>query len=264
MAAEPAPAELSEYPLVESRSVGAYRMIAFVSREIAESAKPGQFIMARSAGPSLDPLLPRPLGIHDIDAELVRAVIEPVGKGTRDLAELSVGDRLSVLGPLGNGYDIKSDYPALVVGGGIGIAPLAFLARRLVERGREVRCLLGFRTRSQAVSAELFRDYNIDIYTEDASIGTGGLVSEPLSGFLSDPAGIWGAGGAEVFACGPTAMLKAIARITRQHGKRCQVSAEAHMACGIGSCQGCVVPATNGYSRVCREGPVYEAGDLEW
>ncbi|MFA5801863.1 MAG: dihydroorotate dehydrogenase electron transfer subunit [Thermoleophilia bacterium] len=262
--AKPAPASLIEYPVVESRQVGAYRLISFVAREIAESAIPGQFLMVRQSGPSLDPLLPRPLGIHDIDADLVRILIEPVGKGTDDLARLRVGDRLSVLGPLGNGFDSGGGGMALLVGGGIGVAPLALLARSLTASGRDVHCLLGFRTRSQAVSAELFRDYLVEVFTEDASVGTRGLVSEPLSAYLSGNVGMKDKQAVEVFACGPDPMLREVARIASENGVRAQVSAAAHMACGIGACQGCVVRTTRGYQRACSEGPVFEAGELLW
>lgn len=263
--AKPAPANLIEYPVVESRPVGAYRLISFVAREIAASANPGQFLMVRQAGPSLDPLLPRPLGIHDIDSDLVRILIEPVGKGTDELVRLRVGDKLSVLGPLGNGFDSGGGGgTALLVGGGIGVAPLALLARSLTAAGRDVHCLLGFRTRSQAVSAELFRDYYVEVFTEDASVGTRGLVSEPLSACLSVNASGQDGNAAEVFACGPDPMLREIARIAKENGVRAQVSAATHMACGIGACQGCVVRTTSGYQRVCREGPVFEAGELIW
>ena len=264
MVAKPAPASLIEYPVVESRQVGAYRLISFVAREIAASAIPGQFLMVRQAGPSLDPLLPRPLGIHDIDSDLVRILIEPVGKGTYELVRLRVGDRLSVLGPLGNGFDPRGGGTALLVGGGIGVAPLALLARSLTASGRDVHCLLGFRTRSQAVSAELFREYYVKVFTEDASVGTRGLVSEPLSACLADNAGKRDEHATEVFACGPDPMLREIARIAEESGARAQLSAAAHMACGIGACQGCVVRTTGGYRRVCSEGPVFEAGELIW
>lgn len=260
MDAQLIPASLFDCPVVESRPVGAYRLISFVAREVAALARPGQFLMVRAAGQSLDPLLPRPLGVHEIDSDLVKILIEPVGRGTISLAGMRVGDRLSVLGPLGNGFDLTGDAPALVVGGGIGTAPLAFVARLLAERGREVRCLLGFRTRGQAVVAELFRNLPVEVYTEDGSMGKKGLVSEPLSELLHGKA----AAGSGIFACGPDAMLAAVARLCRDCGATAQFSVAAHMACGVGACQGCVINTVDGYRRVCSEGPVFPAADIEW
>ncbi|MHB1325452.1 MAG: dihydroorotate dehydrogenase electron transfer subunit [Thermoleophilia bacterium] len=285
------PASLFDCPVVESRPVGAYRLLSFVAREVAALALPGQFLMVRVAGQSLDPLLPRPIGVHELESDLVKILIEPVGRGTISLAGLRVGDSLSVLGPLGNGFDLTGEGPALVVGGGIGAAPLAFLARALAQRGREVRCLLGFKTRGQAVAAELFRNQKIDVYTEDGSMGGMGLVSEPLPGILAEmqtdgPENAISAAGAgsdaaipaddgatsavgdlravEIFACGPNAMLAALSGIADDHGVNAQVSLAAHMACGAGACQGCVIRTVAGYRRVCSEGPVFAGGEIAW
>lgn len=276
------PASLFDCPVVESRPVGAYRLISFVAREVAALVRPGQFLMVRAAGQSLDPLLPRPIGVHEIDSDLVKILIEPVGRGTISLASLRVGDRLSVLGPLGNGFDLTGEAPALVVGGGIGAAPLAFVARSLAERGRSVRCLLGFRSRGQAVVSELFRNLPLEVYTEDGSMGKKGLVSEPLSDYLcaldgTDISSIDAISGEdenvcdvdtgkfpEIFACGPDAMLAAVARLCVDCGATAQVSVAAHMACGVGACQGCVIKTVDGYRRACSEGPVFPAGDIEW
>jgi len=257
------PADLYDCPVVESRPVGAYRLISIVAREIAALARPGQFLMVRAAGQSLDPLLPRPLGVHDIDSDLVKILIEPVGRGTISLAGMRVGDRLSVLGPLGNGFNLNGEGPALVVGGGIGAAPLVFTARALAERGRDVRCLLGFRTRGQAVVAELFRNLPVEVYTEDGSMGKQGLVSQPLPEILKVIAA--GAPGSiDVFACGPDAMLAAVARLCQDCGVAAQVSVDAHMACGVGACHGCVIKTKDGYRRVCKDGPVFPSTDIIW
>jgi dihydroorotate dehydrogenase electron transfer subunit len=246
---------------VESRPVGAYRLVAFVAPELAAAAVPGQFIMVRRAGPALDPLLPRPMGIHDIDADLVKILIEPVGKGSTRLAAADVGDLLSVLGPLGTGFDLEREGPAVVVGGGIGVSPLTLLAKALAGRGRELSCILGFKTRTQAVAAELFRDIEVDVFTEDGSLGRQGMVSEPLPGCLAVKPG---SPAPEVFACGPGAMLREVARISSECGVRAQVSVATHMACGIGSCQGCVIRSRENYQKACTAGPVFEAGELVW
>lgn len=248
--------------VVESRSVGVYRLVAFIAREMAENARPGQFLMIRRAGPALDPLLPRPMSIHDVESDLLKVLIDPVGKGTRNLADAAVGDHFNVLGPLGNGFDLDGSGPALLAGGGIGAAPLMPLARELMARGREVTCLLGFRSRGQAIAAELFRDVDVHVSTEDGTVGRQGLVSELLSGCIADlgPA----AREAELFACGPDAMLKVVTATARECGVKAQISVDTHMACGVGACQGCVVETTRGYRRACSEGPVFDAADLKW
>jgi len=258
MDAQVIPASLYDCPVVESRPVGIYRLVSFRAREIAALARPGQFLMVRTSGQSLDPLLPRPLGVHDIDADLVKVLIETVGRGTAWLSGVRVGDRLSVLGPLGNGFDLAGDGPALVVGGGIGAAPLAFLARALRERDRELRCLLGFRTRGQAVAAELFGGHDTEIFTEDGSMGRQGLVSEPIPECLDSMSG------ATIFACGPDPMLAAVTRTARDCGVPAQVSMAAHMACGVGACQGCVIDTVDGFRRVCSEGPVFDSNAIKW
>lgn len=263
MAGRQDPASLHECSVVESRQVGAYRLVSVVLPEIAAAVRPGQFLMVRKAGSSLDPLLPRPMGVHDTDADLVKLLIEPVGKGTRVLAETVVGDRLSVLGPLGNGFALNGGGgTALLIGGGIGISPLALLAKALKEKGREVRCLLGFKTRLQAVSAELFKGVEAELFTEDGTAGSKGMVSEPLSGYLAGLSKE--AGAVEFFACGPGAMLEAVARLSKEHGITAQLSLAAHMACGVGACQGCVVGTVDGYKKVCSEGPVFAAEDIVW
>jgi len=265
MAAGPVPvdnrADLYDCPVVESRSVGAYRLISFTSRELAAAARPGQFLMVREAGPQLDPLLPRPLGIHAVDSDLMSMLIEPKGKGTLALANVRMGDRLEVLGPLGHGFDIAGKGPAVIAGGGIGVAPLGFLARKLAGAGREVSCFLGFRSRHEAVAAELFRGLNSEIMTEDGSLGTPGLATQSLNAHLkSIPAG----SSPEIFACGPSPMLKSIAAIAEANGARAQVSVDSHMACGVGACQGCVVKAAGGFRKACSDGPVFETGAIEW
>ncbi|MEK6537391.1 MAG: dihydroorotate dehydrogenase electron transfer subunit, partial [Actinomycetota bacterium] len=119
-------------------------------------------------------------------------------------------------------------------------------------------CLLGFKTRGQAVAAELFRNQKIDVYTEDGSMGMMGLVSEPLPEILAEMQT------GEIFACGPDAMLAALSVMAGDHGVNAQVSMAAHMACGVGACQGCVIRTVDGYRRVCSEGPVFAAGEIAW
>ncbi|MEW6020250.1 MAG: dihydroorotate dehydrogenase electron transfer subunit [Pseudomonadota bacterium] len=273
MAARPDPADaapvrgrprasLHDCRVVESRALGAYRLLSFVSEPLARTALAGQFLMIRRSGPSLDPLIPRPIGVSDVRDDLVDVLIEPRGKGTLTLAGARVGDTLRALGPLGNGFDMEGKGGAVVVGGGIGVAPLKFLARSLRERGREPLCVLGFRERSQAAAAELFSGFEVDLLTEDGSAGRQGLVSDPLPGCLTAASGE--PGPPEVFACGPKPMLIAVEKVCRECGSALQVSVDSHMACGVGACQGCVVEAAGGYAKVCSDGPVFRSGELAW
>jgi dihydroorotate dehydrogenase electron transfer subunit len=255
-------ASFTDCRVIESRSVGAFRLVSLIAGSIAEDALPGQFLMLRRSGPGLDPLLPRPMSVHDIESDLVKVLIDPVGKGTMNLADSQVGDHLKILGPLGNGFDLSGSGPALLAGGGIGVAPLVLLARELIERGREVTCLLGFRSRAQAVAAELFGDVEVHVSTEDGNVGREGLVSELLTGCLTDLGDE--ARKAELFACGPDAMLRVVSATARECGVSAQVSVDTHMACGVGACQGCVIETTAGYKKACSEGPVFNAADLKW
>lgn len=262
MVTTPAPADLYDCPVVESRPVGSYHLVSFSAREIAVEAKPGQFLMVRQTGPELDPLLPRPMGVHDVDSDLVRVLIEPVGKGTRSLSLAEVGDRFSVLGPLGNGFDLDGGGEALIIGGGVGSAPLAYLAKTLLQRGRQVHCMLGFKTRVQAVAAELFGDMEVDICTEDGTMGRKALVSDLLAERINDLGA--DASKVEIFTCGPEGMLRAVAEASRGCGAKAQIAVAAHMACGIGACQGCVISAGGEYKRACIDGPVFPAGEIAW
>jgi dihydroorotate dehydrogenase electron transfer subunit len=264
MESGPHRASLYQCPVVESRSVGAYHLVALVAPELAAGSQPGQFLMVRQAVPDLDPLLPRPLGIHAVESDLVKVLIEPIGKGTQALSQAKVGDRFNILGPLGDGFDLSGKGPAVIAGGGVGVAPLAFLAEVLAGNGREVRCLLGFKTRGQAVVAELFDSTEtiVGICTEDGTMGHQALVTELLDARLAEIGPE--ASKTEIFTCGPDPMLRAVTEVAGKYGARAQVSVAAHMACGVGACQGCVVKVGGEYQRACIEGPVFEAADIAW
>ena len=217
--------------------------------------RPGQFVMVK-AWPGLDPLLARPLSIHDQDEDSFRLLFQVRGRGTAILARQEVGDEILVLGPLGQGFETGSEGPALLVAGGIGIAPFLFLARELRVRGREVYLFYGARTAAELLLLEEFESLGVRLHlaTEDGSAGVKGFVSEPLVSFLKEsPEGT-------LYACGPTPMLQAVSRIAREFGLRAYVSLEARMACGLGMCLGCTVPrAEGGFLHVCTEGPVVPA-----
>ncbi|MGH0034249.1 MAG: GNAT family N-acetyltransferase [Myxococcota bacterium] len=232
-------------------------------------SEPGQFVML-SAGACgevvrTDPLLPRPMAVYRENAVPGGAEIEILykvsGRGTGLLAEARVGERLRLVGPLGRGFAPPRDgVPALLVGGGTGIASLYGLAARSAARG-PVSVLLGGRSAGDLMGREDFAqlDLALEVSTEDGSDGRRGLVTELLEEALGrTPQAV-------VYACGPTPMMRRCAEIAAAAGAPCQVSLENGMACGFGVCLGCAAPVSaGGFALVCRDGPVFEAGDVRW
>ncbi len=234
--------------------------------------RPGQFVML-SPGPRVDverwdPLLFRPMAIYRLrDASKQSSDLEVLykvtGRGTALLATARVGDRVRVVGPLGNGFrESSDDAPALLVGGGTGIASLYAFACQAAVR-RDTRLLLGARSADELMGIEDFRErgLSLQLSTEDGSAGRRGLVTELLEDALANGA----TRSATVYACGPTPMMRRCAEIAAGRGCRCVVSLENNMACGFGVCLGCAAPrADGGFDLVCRDGPVFDASILDW
>jgi dihydroorotate dehydrogenase electron transfer subunit len=240
--------------------LGAYRVLACLDPD-GPDPRPGQFYMLAAAerwggGDGERPFLPRAFSVLRAGQGRLEFVLEDVGPGTRRLAELEPGDGLHVLGPLGLGFEAPpAGHRALLVGGGIGIAPLAIWQDELLEAGVEAPALLGFRGAEHAEGAALLRDARVA--TDDGSIGHHGLVTDLLAEEL-------GAGEpATVYACGPPAMLEAVRALCAERDVPAQLALESGMACGFGACFGCVVPTTKGYVRLCVDGPVLDAAELE-
>jgi dihydroorotate dehydrogenase electron transfer subunit len=205
------------------------------------------------AGVDERPYLPRAFSYARWSAGEAHFLLEDVGPGTHRLCELRPGDGLWVLGPLGQGFTAPADNRrALLVGGGVGIAPLAIWQDEL---GEHAQVLLGFRDHAHAEGAALLS--GASLASDDGSVGHHGLVTDLLSAELErDPHAI-------VYACGPPAMLEAVRALCAALGTRAQLALEAGMACGFGACFGCVVPSREGYLRVCVDGPVVEADLLD-
>lgn len=236
-----------------------YRM-RLASSYLAKTAKPGQFVEIRCTQ-GVDPLLRRPLGVHRITKDGIEILYQVVGKGTALLAEKRARETLDIVGPLGNGFGAAPSAAAILIAGGIGVAPLVALAEEM--RGAYV--IIGARTRSHVLCEAEFRRAGsrvVAVATEDGSKGHKGLATDLLKDVLRKTAD---SGRTTVFACGPTAMLKAVATIALAHRIRCQVSLEERMACGVGVCLGCPVRIKTGeYRMVCKDGPVFNAGDIAW
>ena len=225
-------------------------------------ARPGQFIMIRvHAGTA--PLLRRPISLSAVTPQGIEILFKIRGTGTRHMALWPVGQLTDIIGPLGHGFDPpRPATPAFLVAGGIGVAPLIGLARWLRDNLTEcpVHMLLGAATTSDIDCLVQFVPENCTLETaaEDGSSGHHGFVTDllTLDKLKQQPQ-------AMVYGCGPMPMLKTLATLSRSAGSPCQISLEAHMACGVGACLGCTVPVhtSDGQKqvRVCADGPVFDA-----
>lgn len=233
--------------------------------EIAKKVTPGQFVHLR-VGDGTDPLLRRPLSIMltNPDANQVQILMRTVGRGTEIIATHDEGVEYDLLGPLGCGWTAPEGEADLVlVAGGIGVAPLIFFAdeQRLAEPQPHLRAIFGGATEDALVCWTEFasRCDEFTAVTEDGSAGETGLATDVLTPELARDLD------AQVYACGPNAMLAAVARICAEADVPCQVSMEQWMGCGVGACLGCAIPAAGGgYIRVCTEGPVLDSTQIDW
>jgi dihydroorotate dehydrogenase electron transfer subunit len=244
-----------------------YVRLSLDAPNLAPSMTAGQFVHV-SCGNIREMFLRRPFSLHRYIAGETgvptgfEIVFHVKGRGTTWLAERRPGDRIEMMGPLGMGFDVRRNAGrnALIVAGGIGVAPLPALVTNLREQGRETTVLLGARTEAGLLCEEDVREAGatVEVTTEDGSRGMKGLISHLVEQKLADET-------PELFICGPAPMLAVVARQAIDHDVPCQVSLEAAMGCGVGACLGCMVPATGGgYRRVCLEGPIFSAHDIAW
>ncbi|MBR1921495.1 MAG: dihydroorotate dehydrogenase electron transfer subunit [Kiritimatiellae bacterium] len=254
--------------VVEHRELGSgYRHIVLSAPAIAEAAAPGQFVHVRV--PALEAsALRRPFSIFNAEDGRIELIYKTVGRGTAALRAVAPGDDIEMLGPLGHGFPTKCAGEALLVGGGYGVAPLYFLARRLLaaDEGRpSVMLFVGGRTAADLLAVDRFKALGrveIRLATNDGSAGVKGLVTDPLDDELIR---LRGAGAEfELFACGPDPMLKAVALRATGTGAKGWISMDRHMVCGVGACYACIQKTVRGNSRCCIEGPVFAAADLVW
>lgn len=238
--------------------------------QIAGAAQPGQFVMVRTSEDH-DPLLRRPLSIHRVGENGALALLfEVVGRGTEWLAQRKAGERLDLLGPLGRGFDVHSQ-ELLLVAGGIGIAPLIFLAEKAAADGRHVTVLTGAKTADKVYPFNSLTPgiSTVEITTEDGSLGKQGMVTDLLADrdHVVDLTAVdadYLTGPDQIFACGQLAMYEAMASIDWLKDKSVQVSMEVRMGCGFGGCAGCAIETKRGLKLVCQDGPIFELTDLIW
>jgi len=233
---------------------------------------PGQFANLLLAEPGgTDPLLRRPLAPCEVASDALSFAYAARGRGTALLTAFRPGRGLDLLAPLGRGYTLPAPgSPALLVGGGSGLPSLGPLAARLAAAGHRVHTVAGAARAGALAGLEIFRAAGtVTVATVDGSEGTRGTAMDALRAVVADG----GPAGARpvLFACGPRGLLAAVAGLAERRGLACQVSLEERMACGFGACMGCAVavrgPDASGglrYARVCREGPVFEAGAIAW
>ncbi len=229
-----------------------------------ENIKPGQFIHLKI--PDTNIYFRRAFSVYDINPKdgSFEIIFKVFGRGTTLLARLHDGDTLNILGPLGNSFVLpKKNETQVLAAGGIGMPPIYFLAKRMVEKGYDPKKILYFyggNTRTDLVDITRIRKTGVKVYpaTLDGSSGFKGLVTEAIAHAIDREAG-----NIRLYACGPEGMLKAVDDLGRARNIPGQLSLEAPMPCGIGVCLGCIrTLRAGGYTRVCREGPVYEIGEV--
>ncbi len=233
------------------------------SPEIASIAKPGQFVMVRT-GKTSDPLLRRPFSISQVSyGKHIQILFKVVGRGTALLAHCREGESLSVLGPLGHGFEIDCNSTNCLVGGGMGIAPVLFLGKTMLRKCSANPPLVVIGARNQEELAPLVDDFAelgliVHPATDDGTLGHHGLVTDVLKklDLGSD---------CRMSVCGPHPMMTAVHLFCKDRDYHCQVSMETSMACGMGACLGCIVPMEKGgYGHACSDGPVFDAKELLW
>lgn len=257
--------------VVGLRRTGAYHHMTLVAPGIPEATRPGHFVAVAVGGEGSGMLLRRAFSIHRVTeggpaGGTVEIVFATHGKGTRWLADRRRGDKLDVLGPLGRPFTLPRDPVACVlVAGGYGAAPLFGLSEQLRARGCRVDWVLGAASEDRlfGVLEAKRSSSSVTVTTDDGSLGIRGRVTDPM------PDIIRAAGSDVVYACGPMAMLSAVARVATEEGAHSQCAVEESMACGIGICMTCVLPVrgADGVTRMvrsCTDGPVFRGSDVRW
>ncbi|WP_291257651.1 dihydroorotate dehydrogenase electron transfer subunit [Flavonifractor sp.] len=242
--------------VVEAVRLNAFAYSFTLEAEGMTPEGPDQFVHVKCGHSRL---LRRPISICDWEENLLRIVFEVRGEGTEWLSRRKAGDRLDVLGPLGRGFRMDREGRYLLVGGGIGVPPMLGCAKWTAERSTAV---LGFRSADRAMLSKDFQKSCKEIFlcSDDGSIGRHGFVDAQVRDILEKDKDF-----TAVLACGPKPMLKNVAAVAAEFGVPCQVSMEERMACGVGACLGCAIQMADGtMQHVCKDGPVFDAGEVDW
>ena len=235
--------------VIKTQAIAANVYKTVFTGDVSGITAPGQFVNLRIGGLYLR----RPISVCDLGEDTLTLVYKVVGKGTAALSEAKVGDAFDVLTGLGNGYDLSraGDAP-LLIGGGVGVPPLYYLAKKLTEQGIVPHVLLGFNRAEEVFFVREFEALGakVSLATVDGSAGKQGFVTDILPDSYS-----------YFYACGPEPMLKAVFKATKTDG---ELSFEERMGCGFGACMGCSCKTVTGYKRICKDGPVLRKGEILW
>lgn len=219
----------------------------------------GQFAQVLVPSNANGAFLRRPLSIYYATSDELMLLIQVAGKGTKALSRARAGDIWNIILPLGGKftYDLSSSFKPLLIGGGVGIAPMHALGRELKEKGVKASFILGARTKMHFSNLDHFKELGqLFLTTEDGSLGEKGFVTQHSYINQGDYS--------HIFTCGPTPMMKAVAALSKEKGIPCQASLENHMACGFGVCLCCVEPTVRGNLTICTEGPIFDVNELLW
>jgi len=251
--------QIADFKLVEKQDHGRSVLLRLRSEQPLLDIVPGQFVQVRVDG-SPSTYLRRPISIHDVDFQRneISLLVQQVGEGTKHLAAANEGDIINMVLPLGNGFSFpEKGEKVLLVGGGIGIAPLYYFAKVLNEKGIRPTLLLGGKSKSDLIRlADYQKLGETFVTTEDGSLGEKGFVTMHS---------VWQKQSFDkIYVCGPKPMMKAVAKLAAEKDIWCEVSLENLMACGLGACLCCVEDTVDGHICVCKEGPVFNTRRLRW
>ena len=239
-----------QFEIVSNKRLTANVLRMELSGDVSAITAPGQFVEIKID----DCFLRRPISVCDVKDGRLTIIYKTVGKGTDKMSELSSGKTLDILTGLGNGYDLApSGERPLLVGGGVGVPPLYYLAEKLIEKGVKPVVVIGFNTKEEVFLREEFASLGLEVYvaTADGSEGVKGFVTDVIKNLDYT----------HFYACGPMPMFKAMEKTVKTDG---QYSFEARMGCGFGACMGCSIMTKNGSKRVCKEGPVFMREEVIW
>ncbi len=237
------------FTIKENKRIAPQTFQMVLEGDCSQITSPGQFVNIQLDGFYLR----RPISVCDLEKDALTIIYKTVGKGTACMAGKKAGETLSVLTGLGNGYDLTSSGPApLLIGGGAGVPPIYFLAKRLRAEGKAVQVIMGFNSKEEIFFEDEFKNLgcSVQVTTVDGSYGKKGFVTDALPENYS-----------YVYTCGPEPMLKAVYKVIRTEG---QFSFEERMGCGFGACMGCSCRTLTGYKRICKDGPVLRKEEILW
>ncbi|MFH1395503.1 MAG: dihydroorotate dehydrogenase electron transfer subunit [Candidatus Omnitrophota bacterium] len=247
--------------------------IAIQNEWLARNSRPGQFVMIKVQDKNNDPLLRIPLGVHFTEKDRTYLLYKIVGAGTETLCQRQKGEVISVLGPLGNGFDLRGlseKKEALIVAGGHGIVPLYMLAKELRKRGMKVTVFEGACGKEHILCKNKLKKIGAKIFiaTENGTLGQKGRVTDILSKYLKavkkNPKQKEFPQKYEMYVCGPKPMIESVNKIAKEFEIKTQISFAEYMACGIGACLGCAIMTVDGYKMTCKDGPVFDSRQIKW